>query len=113
MTATIDDAKAAVLSEATAKPGATDGNPMESSVTLFEDDTTEAGVWECTPGSWASSKVGINEVMYFIAGSGVITDADGTRHEFGPGFIHHYPNGWTGTWQVDETVRKFYVITKA
>ena len=48
--------------------------------------------------------------MHFVAGHGWITDADGTRHEIRPGFVRWFPDGWRGTWKVDATVRKFYVI---
>lgn len=109
---TFDDAGTTVLGEPTPKPGAFEGRPMESSATLYEDARTEAGVWECTPGSWNSSKIGVGELMHFIAGRGTITDEDGTRHDFGPGSVHYYGDGWKGTWTVEETVRKVYVITK-
>jgi len=111
--ATFDNALTVPLGHPTPKAGAIEGTPMEASVTLFEDDRTEAGVWECTPGSWTSSKDGIGELMHFVAGSGVITDSDGTRHEFRPGSVQYYPDGWSGTWTVIETVRKIYVITRA
>jgi len=109
---TFDNAETTALGEPTPKPGAFEGHPMESSATLYKDERTEAGVWQCTPGSWTSSKTGVGELMHFVAGSGAITDADGTRHEFRPGSVQYYPDGWSGTWTVIETVRKVYVITK-
>lgn len=91
------------------KPGATAGDPIESSVTIFEHNGTEIGVWECTPGSWVSEKIGFGELMHFVGGHGWITDADG-RWEIYPGAVKYFPDGWRGEWEVDETVRKLYVI---
>jgi uncharacterized cupin superfamily protein len=37
-------------------------------------------------------------------------DADGSRHEIRPGLVRWFPDGWRGTWEVDATVRKLYVM---
>ena len=95
------------------KPGATDGEPFESAVEIFDDGRTEVGVWECTPGSFPSQKEGISEIMYFIGGEGTITDADGTPHAIGPGVEMMFPDGWKGSWEIRETIRKIYVIVKS
>jgi uncharacterized cupin superfamily protein len=93
------------------KAGATAGDPIESVLELSDDGTTSVGIWACTPGSWTSAKDGVSEVMHFVAGHGWITDADGSRHEIRPGLVRCFPDGWSGTWDVDETVHKVYVIT--
>ena len=95
------------------KAGATAGDPLESVLELFDDGRTSMGIWECTPGSWASEKVGFGELMHFVAGHGWITDADGSRHEIVPGFVRLFPDGWRGTWDVDATVRKVYVLVSS
>jgi uncharacterized cupin superfamily protein len=97
------------LVETGPKAGATSGSPVESSVTLFEHGGTEIGIWECSPGSWASRKDGFGELMHFVGGHGWITDTDG-RWEIQAGAVKYFPDGWAGTWEVDETVRKVYVI---
>jgi uncharacterized cupin superfamily protein len=71
------------------------------------------GVWECTPGVWPSAKNGVGELMVFTAGRGAIVDADGTRHEIRPGVAVYLPDGWTGHWEVEETVRKVYAIVRS
>lgn len=91
---------------------ALDGEPAEAFVDLFVDATTEIGVWECTPGRFAAAKEGIGELMWILGGSGTLTAADGTAHEFGPGTMLLTPDGWRGEWEVRETVRKLYVIWK-
>jgi uncharacterized cupin superfamily protein len=105
------DALAAELQVVGPKAGATAGDPIESVLELSDDGTTSAGIWACTPGAWPSSKDGISELMHFVAGHGWIIDADGSRHEIQPGMVRYFPDGWSGHWEVDRTVRKVYVIT--
>jgi uncharacterized cupin superfamily protein len=94
------------------KPGATDGEPFESSTVLYDDGTVSAGVWECTPGAFPSEKAGISEFMHFVAGEATITDEDGTVHEIRPGVAMMFPEGWRGTWEVRQTVRKTFTIVR-
>ena len=99
------------------KAGATAGTPVESFVVLSDDGRTEVGVWECTPGAWTSAKEGIGELMSFVAGHGWIVDEidgrDGERNEIRPGLVRWFADGWRGRWEVDETVRKTYVIVRS
>lgn len=95
------------------KPGATSGTPTESDFTIHAGDGVDMGVWECTPGIWPSSKVGVGELMVFTAGRGTIVDADGARHEIRPGVAVYLPDGWTGHWEVEETVRKVYALVRS
>ena len=62
-----------------------------------------------TPGSFNARKDDVGELMQFIAGRGTITDASGSR-EIAPGISMYTPDGWTGVWDVEETVRKTYVV---
>lgn len=48
--------------------------------------------------------------MHFLSGAGTITTADGTVHEIRPGVVLVAPDGWRGTWDIRETVRKVYTI---
>ncbi len=104
------DALTAELAVVGPKAGATAGSPIESVLELHDDGRTSMGIWECTPGSWPSEKVGLGELMHFVAGHGWIMDADGTRHEIRPGVVRFFPDGWRGTWEVGQTVRKVYVL---
>lgn len=98
------------LSEPVPRAGALAGAPAESHHELFADARTEVGVWECTPGRFATAKEGIGELMHVLAGSGTLTADDGTVHEIAPGTVLLTPDGWRGTWEIRETVRKLYVI---
>jgi hypothetical protein len=50
--------------------------------------------------------------MHFVAGRGTITDADGVVTAIRPGVVMLCPDGWSGDWAVDETIRKTYVIVR-
>jgi uncharacterized cupin superfamily protein len=93
--------------------GTRSGAPVESTHALHGDACGRSGVWECTPGSFDSVRIGDTELMYFLAGAGTITTADGTVHEIRPGVVLVAPNGWRGTWDIRETVRKVYTIWTA
>jgi uncharacterized protein len=86
------------------------GTPVESVHVLHSDEGGRSGVWECTPGSFESTRSGTAELMHFLAGAGTITTADGTVHEIRPGVVLVAPDGWRGTWDIRETVRKVYTI---
>jgi hypothetical protein len=93
------------------KAGATRGEPVESVRVLFEDAHSEAGIWECTPGTFPSRRDGFREAVTIISGTGVLRDNDGTEHPIAPGVSLAIPEGWSGEWDLTETTRKFYVIT--
>ncbi|WP_033287817.1 cupin domain-containing protein [Amycolatopsis jejuensis] len=86
------------------------GAPVEAFRVLHKDSGGRSGVWECTPGRFASARNGDTELMYFLAGAGTITTDDGQVHDIGPGVVLVAPDGWRGTWDIRETVRKVYTI---
>lgn len=88
---------------------ATAGAPVESKLVLYADRATEIGIWEVTPGTFPARKEDVCELMQFIAGRGTITDATGTT-EIRPGVTMFTPDGWSGTWEVEETIRKTYAL---
>jgi uncharacterized cupin superfamily protein len=97
--------------------GADVGDPQTFGVELFATDgssgagpAVQAGIWECTPGGWPIVDRPDTETMHLVAGRIVITDADGTAHRLGAGDTFVLPKGWSGRWDVLETVRKIYVI---
>jgi uncharacterized cupin superfamily protein len=93
--------------------GTVTGSPTESARVLHSDAAGRTGVWECTPGRFESAREGDTELMHFIAGSGTITSADGVVHDIRPGAVLVAPDGWRGTWDIRETVRKVYTIWAA
>jgi uncharacterized protein len=105
-----EELRAKQLSEPTAHPLATEGDPHESYFSTYIDGQTEVGIWECTPGRFPGTKEGVNEVMHLLSGRATITDEDGTEHELGPGTMFILLDGWRGEWVVHETLRKVYSI---
>ena len=109
---TIDDVLTARLETGQPVPTAVSGQPYESWHVIHDDGRVELGVWEVTPGTFRGSKDGVYESMHFVAGAGTITAADGTVTEIRPGVVMLCPDGWSGLWDVRETVRKTYTIVK-
>jgi hypothetical protein len=109
---TIEDVLAIDLETGRAVPTAVTGEPYESWHVISDDGRVELGIWEVTPGSFRGSCDGIYEQMHFVAGRGTITDNDGIVSTIEPGVVMLCPNGWSGVWRVEETVRKTYAIVK-
>ena len=101
---TIEDVLAADLATGRSVPTAVAGEPYESWRVISDDGRVELGIWEVTPGSFRGETDGIYEQMHFVAGSGTITD--------GEGVVMLCPDGWSGVWDVRETIRKTYTIVK-
>src|SRR5690606_11460738 len=86
------------------------GEPMQTSgVTVWEDGTASAGIWECTPGPsrWL---LDTHEVIQLVGGSMTVTPAGGEPRTLRSGDLAVFPKGWSGTWEIHETVRKVYAI---
>ena len=109
---TIDDVLAAELATGRAVPTAVDGEPYESWQVISDDGKVELGIWEVTPGSFRGETDGIYEQMHFVAGTGTITGSDGEVTEIRPGVVMLCPDGWSGVWDVRETIRKTYAVVK-
>ena len=87
------------------------GPQMDTSgISIWEDGKgADSGVWECTPGPshWTLET---NEFIYVVSGRMTVTPDGGEPLELGPGNSAVFPVGWTGTWDIHETLRKLYVI---
>jgi len=105
----LDDALTAVLEDWGPLEEAT-GDPMSTrGVELWADGDASAGIWECTPGPsrWT---LATHEVIQVVAGRMTVTPDGGEPAEIGPGTMAVFPRGWTGSWQIHETLRKVYSI---
>jgi uncharacterized cupin superfamily protein len=69
----------------------------------------EAGVWQCTPGP-SRWELATNEFVHIVAGRMTVTEDGAAPIEVGAGDTVLFANGWKGTWDIHETVRKLYVI---
>ncbi len=68
-----------------------------------------AGIWQSTPGKW---RVSYDEWEYFniLSGAGILTEADGHTTTLTPGTRHIIRPGFSGTFEVTETLTKDFVI---
>lgn len=92
------------------RAGADSGDPQTSGITFFSGHGVEVGVWECTPGGWAIVDRTTTETMLLLGGTVTITPAHGEPVDLGEGDVFVLPKGWSGRWDITETVRKLYVL---
>ncbi len=92
------------------RAGADSGTPETSAREISSGNGIDVGVWECTPGGWAIENRPNTEVCSIVSGTGVITDADGTKRQLMPGSVLTLPKGWSGRWDITSTLRKVYII---
>lgn len=92
--------------------GADSGDPVMSGRIFYEADGVQVGVWECTPGGWAIENRPDTETVRLLAGRARLTNADGTSVDLSAGDALVLPKGWSGRWDILETVRKHYVVVK-
>jgi uncharacterized cupin superfamily protein len=100
------------LEPAGPRVGADVGDPMMSMKVLHAHPGFEVGVWECTPGGWAIVRRTSTETVHILGGRGTITDADGSVRELHAGVTLVLPIGWSGRWDITETLRKLYVTVE-
>ena len=94
------------------RAGADSGDPQTSGISFFEGHGVSVGVWECTPGGWSITERGDTETMLLLGGRVRITPLDGEAVELEEGDVFVLPKGWSGRWDVLDTVRKLYVIAQ-
>lgn len=74
-----------------------------------EDGLPEAGIWECTPGTWRLV-LPRDELCHFTRGRAEYRADGGETIAVGPGTVVHFREGWTGTVEVFETIRSVYML---
>ncbi|MEF2978128.1 cupin domain-containing protein [Subtercola sp. YIM 133946] len=87
------------------------GAPTANELTVFDGPDGLCALWACEAGVYPRVKDRRGSFMYIISGAGTITDQSGTVHELTAGSVLGLPYGWVGTWNITETIRKFYVHT--
>jgi uncharacterized cupin superfamily protein len=92
------------------RAGADSGDPQVASAVVHNADGVHVGVWECAPGGWPIENRQDCETATIISGKGRITDSDGAVRELQAGAVVTLPKGWSGRWDITETLRKVYVI---
>lgn len=95
------------------RSGADSGEPMTWTLVLHDAPPINCGIWECTPGGWTITNRPNTEIIHVLRGRARITDADGSVRHLGAGSVVVLPAGWSGRWDIDETIRKVYVTIEA
>ncbi|PNB72167.1 cupin [Pseudomonas sp. GW456-E7] len=87
------------------------GTPVAvaSTTSVERDDGVETGVWECTPGRWRRQIVA-QEFCHFIQGRCTFTPDGGEPLYIEAGDALMLPANSLGIWDIQETVRKTYVL---
>lgn len=91
-----------------------EGAPEQSLWNKFADQDAAllSGTWSSDVGKWKVDYSDRNEFCYLLGGSMVLAGEDGSHHEFKAGDAFVIPAGFIGTWQVQEPMKKHYVIHK-
>ncbi len=76
------------------------------------DRRAESGIWTCTPGLWRC-EVTSDEYCHFLEGRCTYTHENGELIRIEPDTLAFFPQGWKGTCQVSETIRKVYMIRQS
>jgi uncharacterized cupin superfamily protein len=92
------------------REGFDSGDPQTGTIVFFEGHGVCVGVWECTPGGWAIVDRPTTETMVLLGGTVTITPLDGEPVQLVEGDVFVLPKGWSGRWDVTETVRKLFVL---
>ena len=85
------------------------GSPQTAGQQLYNVGPTQAGIWTCTPGSFPVTNRQTTECFHVLEGVFFLTNADGSARRCGPGDTVILPKGWSGYWDVVETVKKIWV----
>jgi uncharacterized cupin superfamily protein len=81
---------------------------------LFDGEELQAVVVESTPAKTdhRNRPHEYDEFVLVLNGKLVLTEPDGTTHEFTPGDAFVVPKGYTGTWEQFGSYRELAVIAK-
>lgn len=92
------------LPEATGAQMATAGKKLWTG-----DGIREVGLWQCAPGPsrWVFET---NETITMLSGRMTVTEEGGEPYEVKAGDNAVFPKGWTGTWDIHDTVLKVYTV---
>jgi uncharacterized cupin superfamily protein len=82
--------------------------------TLFEGAELRVSIFESTPArtNHRTRPTDIDEFVTVLSGKLILTEPNGTVHEFLPGDSLVLPVGFTGTWEMQGNYRELVVIMK-
>jgi uncharacterized cupin superfamily protein len=82
--------------------------------TLFEGAELRVSMFESTPAKTDHRDLpfDFDEFVYVLSGKLILTEQDGTAHEYLPGDALVVPIGYTGTWEMQGDYRELVVLMK-
>jgi uncharacterized cupin superfamily protein len=82
--------------------------------TLFDGTEIRVSIFESTPAKTdhRTRPTDIDEFVYVLSGKLILTEPDGTVHEYTPGDALVLPIGYTGTWEMQGNYRELVVLAK-
>ncbi len=101
--------RAGKVSRASIRPNPVPVIPVQTAWNLFtsDDGHFHTGIWESKPGKWRCIFTE-SEFCQILSGVLIVTGDDGQKATYRAGDAFVSPAGFTGTWEVVETVRKHY-----
>ena len=82
--------------------------------TLFEGKELRVEIFESTPAKTNHRKrpTDGDEFVYVLSGKLILTEPDGTSHEYHPGDSLVVPVGYTGTWEMQGNYREIAIVAQ-
>jgi uncharacterized cupin superfamily protein len=82
--------------------------------TLFEGKELRVSMFESTPAKTdhRTRPTDVDEFVYVLSGKLILTEPNGTRHEYLPGDALVLPINYTGTWEMQGNYRELVVLAQ-
>lgn len=82
--------------------------------TLFDGTELAVSIFESSPAKTdhRTRPTDVDEFVYVLSGKLILTEPNGTIHEFTPGDALVLPIGYTGTWEMQGNYRELVVLMK-
>ena len=79
---------------------------------LYDGKQLRASIFESTPAKTdhRTRPTDVDEFVLVLSGKLILTEPNGTRHEFVPGDTLVLPVGYTGTWEMQGNYREIAVV---
>ncbi len=79
--------------------------------TLFPGKELHVSIFESTPAktNHRTRPTDVDEFVYVLSGKLILTETNGTKHEYRPGDSLVLPVGYTGTWEMQGNYRELVV----
>lgn len=89
-----------------------DGELNMRVATLFEGTELRVSIFESTPATTdhRTRPTDVDEFVYVLSGKLILTEPNGTAHEYLPGDALVLPVGYTGTWEMQGNYRELVVL---